>query len=312
MTDVYLFGMSLVSTIHRLATPKVPPAGYAEVLETHVCPGGEAMNAALLLSGLGLRTALSGPRWGLATRDVLERYTARFGIARPGLGVDSGFAGVRDVVLVAGEERVVLGWFGQYFADPARRWDEPATDAMAAARIVAIDPYFPGSSERAARLAQQLGKPYVTIDCPYDGELHRGAAASVISREFRSQRYPSADSVDLFRRYAQESTGLTIFTAGPEPILFGRAATAARTLPTFSVPVKSTLGAGDAFRAGVVFGLLNQLEDEACVRFAAALAALACTRLPIADNLPALSDVEALLRAPVATGGTRIESFRDA
>lgn len=308
MTDVYLFGMSLVSTIHRLATPTVPAAGYGEVIETHVCPGGEAMNAALLLSGFGLQTALGGPSWGFATQPVLERYTKRFGIALPGLSVDAGFAGVRDVVLVAGDERLVLGWFGQYFADPARRWDEPSAAAMAGARIVAIDPHFPGSSERAAELAGELGKPYVTIDCSYDGALHRGAAASVISREYRGQRYPGLDSGDLFGRYAAESAGLTIFTAGAEPILFGRRSTGCQRTPAFSVPVKSTLGAGDAFRAGVVFGLLNGLKDAACVRFAAALAAVACTRLPIADNLPSLSEVEALLRTSEDSGAMRSRS----
>jgi sugar/nucleoside kinase (ribokinase family) len=63
------------------------------------------------------------------------------------------------------------------------------------------------------------------------------------------------------------------------------------------VSVKSTLGAGDAFRAGVVFALLRGLDDDRVVRFAAGLAALVCTRLPIADNLPTLAEVEAFLAA---------------
>src|SRR5207253_462277 len=67
--DVYLYGMTVLSTIHRCASVLPPADGYAEIVETHVCPGGEAMNGAMLLSGLGLRVGIGGPHWGSATRD---------------------------------------------------------------------------------------------------------------------------------------------------------------------------------------------------------------------------------------------------
>ncbi len=293
--DVYLFGMTVLSSIHRCA-PRLPLAGgYAEISETHLCPGGEAMNAAMLLSGLGLRTALGGPHWGTQTREVLGNYARRYGVDVSGIGLDDGFAGVRDIVLVGGQERAVLGWFAGYFSDPARRWGEPDATAIARSRIVAVDPFFPQSSERAAALAVAAGKPYVTIDCPFDGELHRAAAATVISREYRAERYPGASDDELFREYAARGGGLSIFTAGSEPIRFGRAGGAAQSLRPLQVDVKSTLGAGDTFRAGVVFGLLDGLGDRACVRFASSLAALLCTRLPIADNVPSLAEVRAFM-----------------
>ena len=293
--DVYVYGMTVLSTIQRCASALPLSGGYAEITETYVCPGGEAMNAALLLSGLGLRTALGGPHWGVATRSVLESYAERHGIDVSGVTVDESFAGLRDLVLVGGDERAVLGWFGSYFSDPSRRWGEPDANAIARSRIVAIDPYFPGSSERAARLAQDAAKPYVTIDCPYEGALHRGATATVVSREYRRQRYPAAQDEALFREYASHSAGLSIFTAGNEPLRFGRAGQESEHFLPFRVNVKSTLGAGDTFRAGIVFGVLGGLDDRRCVRFAAGLAALMCTRLPIADNLPTLAEVEAFL-----------------
>jgi sugar/nucleoside kinase (ribokinase family) len=293
--DVYLFGMTVLSTIHRCTSGLPLSGGYAEIDETYVCPGGEAMNAAMLLSGLGLSTALAGPHWGVQTREVLGDYAKRRGIDISGVSLDDGFAGVRDVVLVGGQERAVLGWFGQYFSRAEKRWGEPDGDAILRARIVAIDPYFPGSSERAAELAVRAGKPYVTIDCPYDGELHRAAAASVISRQYRAARYAEHSDDELFREYSARGAGLSIFTSGAEPIRFGRAAGTAESLAPFRVDVKSTLGAGDTFRAGIVFGLLNGLADRECVRFAAGLSALLCTRLPIADNVPSLAEVTAFL-----------------
>jgi sugar/nucleoside kinase (ribokinase family) len=295
--DVYLFGMTVLSTIHRCASGLPFSGGYAEVSETHVCPGGEAMNAAMLLSGLGLQTALGGPAWGTETREVLGRYARQYGIDVSAVSLDDGYAGVRDIVLVDGSERAVLGWFGRYFSETPRRWGEPDARAIASSRIVAIDPYFPDSSERAAELARSADKPYVTIDCPYDGALHGSSAATVISREYRAQRYPTVPDEALFTEYASRARGLCIFTAGSDSIRFGRAGGAVERFAPFLVNVKSTLGAGDTFRAGVVYGLLRGFSDRECVRFAAGLAALLCTRLPIADNVPALSEVEAFLSA---------------
>jgi sugar/nucleoside kinase (ribokinase family) len=297
MLDVYLYGMTVVSSIHRCARALPSGGGYAEIEESHLCPGGEAMNAALLLAGLGLSTALAGPHWGSSTRDLLERYARRYQIDVSGVTRDEAFEGLRDLVLVGGPERAVLGSFGRYFADPQRRWDEADARAIESARVAAIDPYFPGSSERAAEHARRAGTPYVTIDCPFDGALHASARATVVSREYRRQRYAGVPDDALFREYAARSGGVTVFTSGEQPILFGRAGAPCSVFTPFTVEVKSTLGAGDTFRAGVVFGVANGWDDAQCVRFAAGLAGLMCTRCPIADNIPTLSDVEAFLNS---------------
>jgi sugar/nucleoside kinase (ribokinase family) len=85
-----------------------------------------------------------------------------------------------------------------------------------------------------------------------------------------------------------------IFTSGAEPIRYWDGARAESVEP-FRVDAKSTLGAGDVFRAGVVFGLQRGLGAGGCVRYAAALSALMCTRFPIADELPTRDDVERFL-----------------
>ena len=187
--DAYLYGMTVLSTIHRLSDT-LSLDGYAEIAETHVVPGGEAMNAAMVLSGLGLTTALGGPHWGTETREPLARYAKRYGIDVGGVMLDDRYPGVRDVVLVHGSHRTVLGWFGRYFSEAEHRWGGPDPEAIARAAVVAVDPFFADASVEAARLAVAAGKPYVTIDCPYDGALHARAAATVIAREYRDQQYP--------------------------------------------------------------------------------------------------------------------------
>ena len=235
---------------------------------------------------------------------MLTRYAERYAIrCDQGVTLDDGYPGVRDLVLVDSQQRArVLGWFGRYFSEPIKRWGEPSATSIEAAKVVAIDPYFGDSSERASVLARQAGKPYVTIDCAYDGALHAHAAATVISREYRAQHYTHVPDDELLQSYTAHSPGLSIFTSGKSAIRYARAGENVRSFAPYLVDAKSTLGAGDTFRAGIVYGILREFSDAECVRFASGLASLLCTRLPIADNVPTLSEVEAFLASRTARG----------
>ena len=295
--DVYVYGMTVLSTIHRLTSALSDLDGYAEIAESRVCPGGEGMNAALLLSALGLRVGLGGPHWGTQTAAGLARYSSLHGIDVSSIERDESYPGVTDVVIVGGGKRLVLGAFQRFFSDERARWSEPSEQLIQSARVVAIDPFFRESSERAAELSARYEKPYITIDCAYDSLLHAGAAVNVLSREFRNQRYPDVEPRELFERYAERtrSGGLVIFTSGSGSIQYWDGATVGVFEP-YTVDAKSTLGAGDVFRAGVVFGVHHGFAAAECVRYAAGLSALMCTRFPIADALPTLDDVERFLR----------------
>ena len=61
--------------------------------------------------------------------------------------------------------------------------------------------------------------------------------------------------------------------------------------------VVDTTGGGDSFRAGIVYALLAGWDDARAMRFAAAVAALNCTRFPGVLNSPSLNEVEAFIDA---------------
>lgn len=296
MVDVYLFGMTVLSSIHKLVGAFPEPDGYAEIAESHLVPGGETMNAAIVLSNLGLSTKIDGPKFGAETESVLRTYAERYSIDVSAVTTDLEYPGLTDLVLVDDRHRTVFGQFARYFASSVQRWNQPDAAAIADAAIVSIDPFFGASSERAALLACHARTPYVTIDCAFDSELHRRAAATVVSREFRRQHYPDLDDDALLARY-REGPGLTIFTAGTREIRHGRPGRSERRAQPIVVDTASTLGAGDVFRAGVVYGLYRAFDDDQVVAFASALSAVACQRLPIADFPPTLAEVEALLAA---------------
>ena len=61
------------------------------------------------------------------------------------------------------------------------------------------------------------------------------------------------------------------------------------------VEVKSTLGAGDTFKAGCVYGLLHGMNDDELVRFASACSAIAISRFPLPKHPPRLAEVQELI-----------------
>jgi sugar/nucleoside kinase (ribokinase family) len=67
--------------------------------------------------------------------------------------------------------------------------------------------------------------------------------------------------------------------------------------PAFPVVARDTTGAGDVFRGAFIYGLLRGWTVPDILEFAAAAAAVSCTRLGAFDGVPTLEDVEPLVKA---------------
>ncbi len=290
---IYLYGMIVHSTIHRLAGEYPEADSYREIAETHQVPGGETGNSALVLAHWGHAVGVGGPFLGRKTREGVLSFLGPRGIDCSGLHYDPGFDGVCDLVLVGGKTRTVFGTFGAYFSGP-KRWSAPDPVAIASAEIVGVDPFFGAESDRVAEICAEKGKRWVTIDCPPGSPLHRGAAATVVSGEYLRSQFPGEDPREAMGRYAKAGPGLVIFTFGAAEILYARGSGAIRSLAPHKVEVKSTLGAGDTFRAGVIHGILSGRDDAGIVAFASATAAAVCMRFPMALDPPGLAEVESL------------------
>ncbi len=93
----------------------------------------------------------------------------------------------------------------------------------------------------------------------------------------------------------RETDGLTILTQGGGDMLYARKGEAVHRMKPFRVMVRSTLGAGDTFKAGCVYGLLRGMNDDGLVRFASACSAIAISRFPLPKYPPKLEEVQALI-----------------
>ena len=70
-----------------------------------------------------------------------------------------------------------------------------------------------------------------------------------------------------------------------------------RQVPAYHVEVVDTLGAGDTFHGAFTLMLAEGLGERPAMRFAAATAALKCTRYGGISSAPRRAEVEAFLAA---------------
>ena len=122
--DVYIYGMTVLSTIHQLKGRFPAADGYGEIAQTHIIPGGEAANAALVLQNWGINTCLDGCLMGTDTADPLTAYLTARGVDCSLMTRRDDFAGWRDIVFCDGVSRTVFGWFGASFAGGETLWTD--------------------------------------------------------------------------------------------------------------------------------------------------------------------------------------------
>ena len=67
-------------------------------------------------------------------------------------------------------------------------------------------------------------------------------------------------------------------------------------LPPYSVEVVSTIGAGDGFASGFLYALLADKPVAECLHYGNAAAAIVVSRLSCSEAMPALAEVEEMMR----------------
>lgn len=294
--EAYLFGQVLGTHSFLLRDGFLQPDEYAEIQAQYFLPGGETGTAATVLSSLGVSVRMDGTWIGAEVAPMLKRFYADKPVDISPLRFTKDDPGVMDYVVIAGLVRSPMGRFQTLFATGKRWWSVPKEADVAGCRAAAVDPFFREESLRAAELCRKSGIPYVTIDSPHTSPLHRHAAVNVVSKECISEHYAGMKPGEIMALLQAEAEGLSIITQSGGEMLYARKGGAIRRMKPFSVPVRSTLGAGDTFKAGCVYGLLRGMDDDTLVRFASACAAVAISRFPLPLYPPTLREVEELMQ----------------
>ena len=291
--DVYLFGQILGTHSFLLRDGFLQPDEYAEIKDQYFLPGGETGTAATVLDSLGVSVKMDGTWIGTEVAPMLKAFYADKQVDLSSMYFTED-PGVMDYVVIAGLVRSPMGRFQTLFSTGERWWNIPKEEDIAGCKAAAVDPYFRDESLLAAELCRRNGVPFVTIDSPHDSRLHQMAAVNVVSKECVPEYYAGMEPEAVMEKMQQETDGLTIITQGGEDMLYARKGEPIRRMKPFPVTVRSTLGAGDTFKAGCVYGLMQGMQDEELVRFASACSAIAISRFPLPLNPPKLEEVKAL------------------
>ena len=294
--DVYSYGVVSSSTLYRIHGAFPQAEGYGEIDDVQYMTGGEAANSSIVLARLGARIKLDG-NWlgdddgGQLTKALLDGY----GIDTSRLPLKAGYKGVEELVVAAGGTRTIFGSYGGLLE--RGEWNTPDEGDIRAAKVVCLDPFFAQPAFQVAAFAAGAGIPVVTVDCLYDAPLLEHVSAVVIAESYLREHYADQDPADVFERYLDATDGLVIFTFGDAPVWYARPGEEISYAQPVAIEPVDTTGGGDSFRAGIVYGFLQGWADERKVAFAAAVAAINCTRFPGVLNSPALGEVTDLLES---------------
>ena len=288
--DVYSYGMVSSSTLYGIRGAFPTPEGYAEIEDVRHMTGGEAANSSIVLSRLGAQVKLDG-NWlgadesGKRTKALLSDYQ----IDTSRLPLRKGYKGVQEIIFAAQGTRTIFGNYCRLLEDSA--WNTPQESDITQAKVVCLDPFFVQPASRVAEIAFNANIPVVTVDCQYDDPLLRHASAVVIAESFIRDNYAKREPQDLFREYQAATSGLVIFTFGDAPVWYAKPEETIRFFQPYSVDPVDTTGGGDSFRAGIVYGFLKGWDEGRTIGFAAAVAAITCTRFPGVLNAPTCDEV---------------------
>lgn len=297
--DAVGFGLNAVD--HLVVVPAYPAFDTKVRLREHMqAAGGQTASAMAALSRLGMRTAYAG-RFG-------SDAEGRFGLAElVNEGVNTDYAevveGARNQVafIVIDErngERTII-W------DRDERLAYSALDApveiASRGRILHLDAHDPPACARLAHAAREAGTLVsADIDNIYAGlpELLPLIDVLISSKEFPHRLTGIADEraslVETKARYGCPVVGMTLGTRGA--LLYTEGVFLES--PAFAVPdgCRDTTGAGDAFHAGFIYGMLRGLEIETSLRFANATASLKCRALGARTSLPKETELTEFLK----------------
>src|SRR5262245_7263655 len=271
------------------------PGEKAQASTMIATAGGCAANASIAVSRLGGEARFTGP---IGSDDASARFLA--GLARDQVDtrqverVDGGSISVSGILIDGTGEKLVATRRGERLGD-ARPHDPTAL--VAGVDIVMADNRFPDFVRPILRAAVDRGIPAVLdgdrATTP-DDPLFAIATHVIFSAEALRATTRVDDLAAALAAIARVTAGFLAATNGPDGVWWlenGRP----RHLAAFPIEAVDTLGAGDTFHGAFALALAEGCNLERAMRFAAAAAALKCTRFGGISGTPTRGEVDAFL-----------------
>jgi sugar/nucleoside kinase (ribokinase family) len=290
--EVFCYGELGVDNIIRLPHLPTPElAAFPTADSYHV--GGAAANTAVWLARWGVSVGLAGnsigrDEYGERLWDWLGQYPTldtRHVERRPGLVTPF----CRIMVTPDAERTILVYWYPQTPRTPL------TSDVLAGARYLALDLY--GGDERvaAAQVARRAGVQTVVSDVVWpDHPALPLTDIAINSATYVRETFPGVDVLRHARELQAVSRGIVVVTDGPRPVRALDRDGALFVVQPPRVEAVDATGAGDAFRAGLIYGLLQGWSLPRSAAWATAAGALKVQRVGAASDPPGVEEVGSL------------------
>ena len=294
MRRVICIGTAVIDTVFAVDRLPLAPGKNPSQSAKQVC-GGLGANAAATVSALGGEGVLWSRVGDDLAGDQILAELAAWNVATAGVERMPGARTVIATVLVdpTGERQIV------YHLD-ARLIEGAAVplDQIAAAGALMADTWWPAAAVPALAEARARGIPSVLdvelASYPIEMRLLELASHVVFAREGLAALTGTENVARGLRRARAQTDAWLAVTCGGEGV-YWLDGEEVRHLPAFEVEVVDTLAAGDVFHGALALALAERRPITTALPFAAAAAALKCTRFGGRDGIPTRSEVERLL-----------------
>jgi sugar/nucleoside kinase (ribokinase family) len=295
--DVVGFGLNAVD--HLVTIPRFPSFNTKVRLADHrQMSGGQVSSAMVGVRRLGLRAGYIGKVGYDNEGRMLIESLQKEGIDCGGVMIAMGAKTQGAVIIIEqfSGERTIL-W---YHDDGTRvSPQELKREMITRARVLHIDGFDTEAAMQSAQWAHEAGMP-VTIDLdtayPGIGDLLPLVDCLITSQGLANELAGTMDEQqalkNLHERYGCNLVAMTQGARGALAYVEGQFIASQAFRPPV---IRDTTGAGDAFRAGFIYGLCKGLSIEETMRAANAVAALQCRELGARDGLPTEAELKQFL-----------------
>ncbi len=294
--QVDLVGVGLNATDTLIPLPEYPERGSKhEYNSAIVMPGGQVATTVVACQSWGLRTRYVGKLGDHDAARLHEEAFRRAGVEAQLIKVPGGVSPQSLILVDAGGERTVLCRRDEHMT---LRPEELRREWVVSARLLHLDGHDTAAATLAASWARAAGVPVVAdLDDTYPGveELVANIDYLIVSKDF-SCRLMDETNLERALRLMQSRFGcrLSAATLGEDGVL----AWDGRQLlhsAAFRVPVVDTTGAGDIFRAGFIYALMQEWTLEEQLEFSCAAAAMNCMAQGARGGIKTVGDIRHLM-----------------
>lgn len=296
LAKVDLVGVGLNATDTLISLAGFPARGSkVEYRDRSVMPGGQVASTVVACQTWGLSTRYVGKFGDDSAAQLHKKAFSRVG-AEAQIVTVPGAASLHNVILVDNSgDRTVLCQRNERMVlqpeDLRREW-------IVNARVLHVDGRDTAAATLAASWAREAGIPVTAdLDDPYPGidDLIVNIDYLLVNCDF-SSRLMDDSNIERSLRRMQSRYGcrITAATLGEHGVL---AWDGKQMLyrSAFRVPVVDTTGAGDIFRAGFIYGLLQEWPLDRQLDFSCAAAALNCMSAGARGGIKTVKAVEELM-----------------